>query len=208
MPGSPACLAVNSADAPMNEKPPAASPLAPAEYGRIRFECRVRPAMAFLFLVVGGVFLAIAADALFLHWLLPPKRGIVFAVLFGAIGLFSLAAVLLAVYMLLKPGILFAVTDRGIVLYDQGRPAGFVPWANVVSMDFVRRPVRVSNEPGHWFFIAVRVRPTEGWTPDALPGYVAEEGIFLLDAGAGTPAGHRLLEMLQDAHREHKLRGD
>ena len=180
----------------------------PRECDRVRFACRVRPGVALLFLIVGATFLAITTDGLFLHWLLPPKRGIVFHVLFGGIGLISLAAVLLAVYMLLNPGILFAVTDRGIVLYDQGRPAGFVPWSNVESLEFVRRPVRVSNEPGFWFFIAVHVRPSDEWSPDTLPGYIADEGVVLLDAGAGTPSGRRLLEMLEDARRDHKLRGD
>ncbi|RMG34565.1 MAG: hypothetical protein D6725_14050 [Planctomycetota bacterium] len=192
----------------MNESPHSDASPDRFDHGRVRFACRVRPGVALLFLIVGATFLAITTDALFLHWLLPPKRGIVFYVLFGGIGLISLAAVLLAVYMLLNPGILFAVTDRGIVLYDQGRPAGFVPWSNVDSLEFVRRPVRVSNEPGLWFFIAVHVRTSDEWSPDTLPGYIADEGIVLLDAGAGTPSGRRLLEMLEDARRDHKLRGD
>ena len=146
-----------------------------------------------------------------MHAVLPAKRGVGYHILFGGFLLAVLFALSSGVYLLWRPGLLHAVTNRGIVNYlgpsDRVAEPCFIPWARVQSLDLVRRTVHTAGEHRWVWCIKVGIDVDDQWPPNDFFGYDADEQVVYLDALSGSPSGRKLLQRMRNAYAQYGRSG-
>ena len=170
-----------------------------SEFGTVIFQSRWRRGFSVLQIAVGiGVAVAFSyallkEDSWFLQLLI------------AAFVLLGLFAVVHGVRNVINSAVLFAVTNRGVLMFMEGdgvRLASpfFVPWERVESMEYQER--RGADGSGDSFTsktVALKVRTDETWTPAEYltRNYEKSAGCVHLDAFTGTVRGEELLRRLQ-----------
>lgn len=176
-----------------------------SEFGTVIFQSRWRRGFSVLQIAV-GIGVAVGFSYVLLNedsWFLKS--------LIAVVVLLALIAVVFGIRNLINPSVLFAVTNRGVLMFMEGggvRLASpfFVPWERVESMEYQER--KGADASGDNFTsktVALKVRTDEAWTPaDYLSrNYEKSAGCVHLDASTGTVRGEELLAQLQKIKAEY-----
>lgn len=175
------------------------------EFGTVIFQSRWRRGFSVLQIVIG-----FAVTIAFFYVLLDEESWFLKS-LVAAIVLLGLFAVVHGIRNVINPAVLFAVTNRGVLMFMEGggvRLASpfFVPWERVESMEYqVRKGTDASGDGFTSRTVALKVRTDETWTPaDYLTrNYEKTAGCVQLDAVTGTVRGRNLLRRMEEIKAQH-----
>lgn len=108
------------------------------------------------------------------------------------------------------PPVLFAATDRGIVVHFEGatrlRPELFISWERVKGMEYVaQKGIGRGGDMAIIKTIALQVCGDDDWSPAERlrRNYDEARGLVHLDAFTGTPHGRELLRQLEAIRARH-----
>jgi len=183
------------------------------DHGAVLVASRFRPVYAVNILATGALFLLLGIDGLATNWVVPESasslmRGSLVVVL--GIGL---AATVQGIARLVRPQVLVAATEQGLVLYRQGGTSAgggaaarfLLPWSKIRELGFEVHALPTGIRRAKAEVIAVRLLDEDG-VPDGfshllapLPG--TDPRTVYVDAGSGVPGGRDLLARLEEVRR-------
>lgn len=187
------------------------------DWGTVLVASRFRPVHAVNILATGALFLLLGIDGLTANLVVPKNDGsLMQGSLVVVLGI-GLAATIQGVVRLLRPQVLVAATDKGLVLYRQpGAPGGgpgaagrfLLPWSEIRELGYEVHALPTGIRRVKAQTIAVRLVGEDGpGVPEgfsyllaSLPG--TDPDTVYIDAASGVPGGRDLLERLEEVRRK------
>jgi hypothetical protein len=106
--------------------------------------------------------------------------------------------------LFLRPPLMFAATEKGIVSYFAGGRYGatgtLIPWDRILELSYVERVTTVSRGLSKLRTIAIKVAPDRGWSVPLAASFSHDgsQDTIHLDASTGDVSGPTLLARLRE----------